>query len=71
MVPTRGPMGGVRPNPREVVVGIQCGEAVLRGADVFAPGLFGSPKGDNQHTIGPATHVGSEVGRIHFVTCYG
>ena len=49
MIPTQGPMGGVKPRPREVVVGLQCGEAVLRGADVFAPGLFGSPKGDSKH----------------------
>lgn len=29
---------------KEVVVGLQCGMAVLRGADVFAPGVVGSPK---------------------------
>uniref|UniRef100_A0A3Q2PKH2 NOP2/Sun RNA methyltransferase 6 n=1 Tax=Fundulus heteroclitus TaxID=8078 RepID=A0A3Q2PKH2_FUNHE len=28
----------------EVVVGAQCGSAVLRGAHVFAPGIVGSPK---------------------------
>ena len=49
-------MGGVKPRPREVVVGLQCGEAVLRGADVFAPGLFGSPKGDSKHKNGLTSH---------------
>lgn len=28
----------------EVVVGAQCGSAVLRGAHVFAPGILASPK---------------------------
>lgn len=28
----------------EVVVGAQCGNAVLRGAHVFAPGIMASPK---------------------------
>lgn len=28
----------------EVVVGAQCGSAVLRGAHVFAPGIIASPK---------------------------
>lgn len=28
----------------EVVVGAQCGSAVLRGAHVFAPGIVASPK---------------------------
>ncbi len=27
------------PEPLEVIVGLECGMAVLRGADVFAPGL--------------------------------
>uniref|UniRef100_A0A3Q2UGV7 NOP2/Sun RNA methyltransferase 6 n=1 Tax=Fundulus heteroclitus TaxID=8078 RepID=A0A3Q2UGV7_FUNHE len=41
------PVDGPRPVERlssEVVVGAQCGSAVLRGAHVFAPGIVGSPK---------------------------
>ena len=32
---------------KQVVVGLQCGMAVLRGADVYAPGVMGAPKGMN------------------------
>ncbi|XP_028288878.1 putative methyltransferase NSUN6 isoform X2 [Parambassis ranga] len=41
------PVDGPRPVQQlssEVVVGAQCGSAVLRGAHVFAPGILGSPK---------------------------
>ncbi|XP_071382091.1 tRNA (cytosine(72)-C(5))-methyltransferase NSUN6 isoform X1 [Centroberyx affinis] len=41
------PVTGPRPVTQlssEVVVGAQCGSAVLRGAHVFAPGIVGSPK---------------------------
>ncbi|KAJ0059776.1 hypothetical protein NL108_011266, partial [Boleophthalmus pectinirostris] len=34
----------VEPLQSEVVVGAQCGSAVLRGAHVFAPGIVASPK---------------------------
>lgn len=34
----------VKPLGSEVVVGAQCGSAVLRGAHVFAPGILASPK---------------------------
>lgn len=37
--------GRVSPADTRVVVGLQCGQAVLRGADVFAPGLLAMPKG--------------------------
>ena len=30
----------------EVIVGELCGVAVLRGADVFAPGMMGAPSGE-------------------------
>ena len=30
---------------KKVVVDMQCGLAVLRGADVFVPGVMGAPKG--------------------------
>lgn len=35
----------------EVVVGAQCGSAVLRGAHVFIPGIVASPKRKTQHTL--------------------
>uniref|UniRef100_A0A3Q3L040 NOP2/Sun RNA methyltransferase 6 n=1 Tax=Mastacembelus armatus TaxID=205130 RepID=A0A3Q3L040_9TELE len=41
------PVNGPRPVKQlssEVVVGAQCGSAVLRGAHVFAPGILASPK---------------------------
>ncbi|XP_062235895.1 tRNA (cytosine(72)-C(5))-methyltransferase NSUN6 isoform X2 [Platichthys flesus] len=41
------PVDGPRPVKQlssEVVVGAQCGNAVLRGAHVFAPGIIASPK---------------------------
>ncbi|XP_029979008.1 putative methyltransferase NSUN6 isoform X2 [Sphaeramia orbicularis] len=41
------PVDGPRPVQQlssEVVVGAQCGNAVLRGAHVFAPGIIASPK---------------------------
>ncbi|XP_029384532.1 putative methyltransferase NSUN6 isoform X2 [Echeneis naucrates] len=41
------PVNGPRPVKQlnlEVVVGAQCGSAVLRGAHVFAPGIVASPK---------------------------
>ncbi|XP_070709178.1 tRNA (cytosine(72)-C(5))-methyltransferase NSUN6 isoform X2 [Pempheris klunzingeri] len=41
------PVDGPRPVKQlssEVVVGAQCGSAVLRGANVFAPGILASPK---------------------------
>ncbi|XP_015232936.1 PREDICTED: putative methyltransferase NSUN6 isoform X3 [Cyprinodon variegatus] len=41
------PVDGPRPVEQlssEVVVGAQCGSAVLRGAHVFAPGIIASPK---------------------------
>lgn len=35
----------------EVVVGAQCGSAVLRGAHVFAPGIVASPKCKTQKRL--------------------
>ncbi|KAJ3611377.1 hypothetical protein NHX12_021393 [Muraenolepis orangiensis] len=37
-------LGSVVPQRSEVVVGAQCGSAVLRGAHVFAPGILATPK---------------------------
>ncbi|XP_020791395.1 tRNA (cytosine(72)-C(5))-methyltransferase NSUN6 isoform X2 [Boleophthalmus pectinirostris] len=43
LLPVDGPRP-VEPLQSEVVVGAQCGSAVLRGAHVFAPGIVASPK---------------------------
>ncbi|XP_076014197.1 tRNA (cytosine(72)-C(5))-methyltransferase NSUN6 isoform X2 [Genypterus blacodes] len=43
LLPLTGP-GCVKQLSSEVVVGAQCGSAVLRGAHVFAPGIIASPK---------------------------
>lgn len=34
---------GVRPHGKEVIVDLRCGQAVLRGADVFCGGVMGAP----------------------------
>ncbi|KAM9501024.1 tRNA (cytosine(72)-C(5))-methyltransferase NSUN6 isoform 1-T1 [Clarias gariepinus] len=43
LLPVRGPRDVSMLNA-EVTVGAQCGSAVLRGANVFAPGVLGAPK---------------------------
>ncbi|CAL8313650.1 unnamed protein product [Merluccius merluccius] len=43
LLPVSGPRSLV-PLGSEVVVGAQCGSAVLRGAHVFAPGILATPK---------------------------
>ncbi|KAM7390320.1 hypothetical protein PAMA_008475 [Pampus argenteus] len=43
LLPVKGPRH-VKQLSSEVVVGAQCGTAVLRGAHVFAPGIVASPK---------------------------
>ncbi|GAA6215083.1 putative methyltransferase NSUN6 isoform X1 [Lates japonicus] len=43
LLPVHGPRP-VKQLSSEVVVGAQCGSAVLRGAHVFAPGILASPK---------------------------
>lgn len=40
-----GPQVGVVPDSKPVIVGLLCGLAVLRGAEVYAPGVMGAPKG--------------------------
>lgn len=30
---------------KEIIVDVKCGEAVIRGADIFAPGVIGMPHG--------------------------
>lgn len=43
-IPSLGP-AGVIPKERRVVVSIDCGRAVLRGAPVYAPGILGIEDG--------------------------
>ena len=48
LIPNVGPRQGNMSSQglgKQIVVGLQCGMAVLRGADVFAPGVMGAPKG--------------------------
>ena len=44
-VECKGPLGGVAPELKEVVVGVLCGMALLRGAHVYAPGVLGVEAG--------------------------
>ncbi|KAI1889143.1 hypothetical protein AGOR_G00176030 [Albula goreensis] len=43
LLPVIGPRPALPEHP-EVIVGTQCGNAVLRGAHVFAPGILSAPK---------------------------
>ncbi|XP_035269886.1 tRNA (cytosine(72)-C(5))-methyltransferase NSUN6 isoform X1 [Anguilla anguilla] len=43
LLPVIGPRPALPESP-EVIVGAQCGNAVLRGAHVFAPGILSAPK---------------------------
>ncbi|KAG9348015.1 hypothetical protein JZ751_004034 [Albula glossodonta] len=43
LLPVIGPRPALPEHP-EVIVGTQCGNAVLRGANVFAPGILSAPK---------------------------
>ena len=45
VVPNYGPRSDILPQKKKVIVDLRCGIAVLRGADVFAPGVIGAPKG--------------------------
>jgi hypothetical protein len=40
----------VKPLYQEVIVGLQCAVAVLRGSKVYAPGVMGMPNGTTQHS---------------------
>ena len=40
----------VKPLYEEVIVGLQCAVAVLRGSKVYAPGVMGMPNGTTQHS---------------------
>ena len=41
---TEGPRTDLVWQRKRVIVGVQCGNSVLRGADVYAPGVLGAPK---------------------------
>ena len=45
IIPNVGPRCHIIPQRKRVIVGLQCGIAVLRGADVYAPGVMAAPKG--------------------------
>ena len=45
LVSTQGLDKNVTITDKEVIVGSQCGTAVLRGANVFAPGVLAAPAG--------------------------
>lgn len=33
------------PNGKHIIIDLYCGISVIRGADIFAPGVMGSPRG--------------------------
>lgn len=46
-----GPRTDLLEQKLKIIVGIQCGNSVLRGADVYAPGVLNAPKGNFMHGI--------------------
>ncbi|XP_069770767.1 tRNA (cytosine(72)-C(5))-methyltransferase NSUN6 isoform X2 [Narcine bancroftii] len=44
LIPNIGPRENLQKHSFEVIVGAQCGNAVLRGAHVFIPGILSAPK---------------------------
>lgn len=45
VIPNYGPRLDLCIEDRAVIVDVHCGVAVMRGADVFAPGVLSAPKG--------------------------
>lgn len=45
VIPNFGPRDDLHVEAKVVVVDVHCGAAVMRGADVFAPGVLCAPKG--------------------------
>ena len=45
VIPNFGPRLDLRMEDHIVTVDVHCGAAVMRGADVFAPGVLSTPKG--------------------------
>ncbi|XP_043920576.1 tRNA (cytosine(72)-C(5))-methyltransferase NSUN6 [Protopterus annectens] len=58
LVPVNGPRRDLERYSSEVIVGAQCGNAVLRGAHVFAPGILSAPK---NMKVGDAVSVLSDI----------
>ncbi|KAJ8376739.1 hypothetical protein SKAU_G00073190 [Synaphobranchus kaupii] len=58
-----GPRPALPENP-EVIVGAQCGNAVLRGAHVFAPGILSAPKYMKAGDKGNKVFVGNGVAEM-------
>ncbi|XP_020731947.2 tRNA (cytosine(72)-C(5))-methyltransferase NSUN6 isoform X2 [Odocoileus virginianus] len=44
LIPVIGPRKNIKQQPCEVIVGAQCGNAVLRGAHVYVPGIVSASK---------------------------
>ncbi|XP_051061659.1 tRNA (cytosine(72)-C(5))-methyltransferase NSUN6 isoform X2 [Phodopus roborovskii] len=44
LIPVTGPRRNIEKQQREVIVGAQCGNAVLRGAHVYVPGIVSASK---------------------------
>ncbi|XP_019828685.2 tRNA (cytosine(72)-C(5))-methyltransferase NSUN6 isoform X3 [Bos indicus] len=44
LIPVIGPRKNIKQQPCEVIVGAQCGSAVLRGAHVYVPGIVSASK---------------------------
>lgn len=42
----QGPKCELVQQDKKIIVGVGCGNSVLRGADVFVPGVLGAPKGN-------------------------
>uniref|UniRef100_A0A8C4RPR4 NOP2/Sun RNA methyltransferase 6 n=2 Tax=Erpetoichthys calabaricus TaxID=27687 RepID=A0A8C4RPR4_ERPCA len=59
LIPVIGPRRSLESHSSEVIVGLQCGNAVLRGAHVFVPGIQSAPK---NMKIGDQVSVYSDIG---------
>lgn len=44
-IKNQGPRCDLVEQSKKIIVGVECGNSVLRGADVFIPGVLGAPKG--------------------------
>ncbi|XP_072364659.1 tRNA (cytosine(72)-C(5))-methyltransferase NSUN6 isoform X4 [Scyliorhinus torazame] len=58
LIPVLGPRLNLQRHSIEVIVGAQCGNAVLRGAHVFIPGILSAPK---RMKAGDAVSVYSDI----------
>ncbi len=47
----KGPMTDLVHQKKKIIVGLQCGNAVLRGADVYVPGVLGAPKSKDHESF--------------------